>query len=510
MNIRKYWDEQPLALIMVLAVIFRLLAAIFAKGWGMFDDHYIVIESAQSWVDGFDYNSWFPWSQGNKGPGGHNLFYPCLNFLFFYVMKLIQVNDPQIKMFIMRLMLASWSLITVYYGYRITETLGGKKPARMAGLLLALFWFMPWMSVRNLIEMVCVPLITLGFWFIVRPQSKDKPLLSWFISGLLFGLATDIRLQSLFFPLGLGIWLLFNARVKQLLSLTAGSLLTFALFEGGIDFIIWGKPFIELYTYATTSFSERNDYISLPWYDFFLVIGGLLIPPVSIFLSWGFIRKWKEYFMIFLPVAIFFVFHSWVPNKQERFIIPMIPVFIMIGCIGWAEFSEKSAWWAKHSKLLRSCWIFFWVLNSIGLLVFTFTYSKRSYAESMTYLSKYPDIRYMTAIDGENNPEMLPKFYLGQWPEMANEKNGDRSPDSILVASMRHGAANAPCFVLFTGESDISPLVIKARKYLPGLVYETTIEPGFIDKFVHWLNPINRNKTVYIYRNTDFIPEKKQ
>ncbi len=494
---------------MALAILFRLLAAIFAKGWGMFDDHYIVIESAQSWVDGHDYNNWLPWSPGNTGPTAHNFFYPGINFLFFALMKFLHLNDPQLKMFFMRLILAAWSLITVYYGYRITESLGGKNPARLAGILLALFWFMPWMSVRNLVEMVCVPFIILGYWFIVRPENKTKPALSWFIAGLFLGLATDIRLQAVFFPIGLGIWLLFQGKLKPLLSLAAGSLLTFILFEGGIDFVIWGKPFIEIYTYATLSLTEINDYIVLPWYNYFLVLGGMLIPPISIFLFWGFIRKWKQYLLVFLPILLFLLFHSWVPNKQERFIIPMIPLFIMIGSIGWTGFREKSVFWAKHKSLLRSCWIFFWTLNTIVMLVFTFTYSKRSMAESMTYLSKYPEIKYMTAIDQENNPEMFPKYYLGQWPVMGNEKNGNRSPDSILVYSLGNGNACAPRFVLFTGEGDISELVKKSRQYLPFLVWETTIQPGFIDRLVHWLNPINRNKTVYIYRNTEFFPEKK-
>ena len=509
MHIRKYWEDQPLTLIMALAILFRLLAAVFAKGWGMFDDHYIVIESAQSWVDGHDYNNWLPWSPGNTGPTGHNLFYPSINFLFFSLLNFLHIHDPQLKMFFMRMILAAWSLITVYFGYRITDTLGGQRPARLAGLLLAVFWFMPWMSVRNLVEMVGVPFIVLGFWFIIRPGNKEKPILSWFIAGLLFGLATDIRLQSLFFPLGLGIWLLFNGQFRSLISLTLGSLFTFTLFEGGIDFILWGKPFIELFTYATTSFSERNDYIVLPWYDYLLVIGGMLIPPVSIFLTWGFIRKWKKYFFIFLPVLIFFLFHSWVPNKQERFIIPMIPLLIMVGSIGWIEFCDKSAFWGKHEKLLIWSWGFFWTINTIVLIVFTFTYSKRSMAESMSYLSKYPDIRCLTAIDEDNNPEMFPKFYLAQWPYMSNEKNGDRSLDSLMVYSLRKGPENNPRFILFTADRDIAGMVRKTRKYLPFLVYETTIQPGFIDKFVHWLNPINRNKTVYIYRNNEFFPVKK-
>ncbi len=55
--LRKYWNEYPLVVIMMAAVLFRLLAAIFSMGWGMLDDHYLVIESSGSWTDGFDYNA---------------------------------------------------------------------------------------------------------------------------------------------------------------------------------------------------------------------------------------------------------------------------------------------------------------------------------------------------------------------------------------------------------------------------------------------------------------------
>jgi len=130
--------------------------------------------------------------------------------------------------------------------------------------------------------------------------------------------------------------------------------------------------------------------------------------------------------------------------------------------------------------------------------------------ERMTYLSKYPNIQYMTAVDDANNPEMFPKFYLGQWPVMNNEKSGNHSLDSILASSLRKGIEQSPRFVLFTGDGSIGPMVIRARQYLPFLVYETKIEPGFIDRLMHWLNPINRNKTVYIYRNTIFFPQRKQ
>ena len=79
-RIKKSWNDQPLVIIMGLAILFRLLAAIFAKGWGMLDDHFLIIEASQSWADGFDYNSWLPGSKDNIGPSGHNFFYPGIHY----------------------------------------------------------------------------------------------------------------------------------------------------------------------------------------------------------------------------------------------------------------------------------------------------------------------------------------------------------------------------------------------------------------------------------------------
>jgi len=507
-RIRQQWDDRPLFLIMGLAILFRLLAVIFAKGWGMFDDHFIVIESAQSWVDGYDYNYWLPGSQGNTGPTGHNMFYPGLHFLLFSLLKLSGINDPQAKMFFVRLLHALFSLITVYFGYRITEKLSNKKSARIAGLLLAILWFMPWASVRNLVEVTCIPFLILGFWFIIRSDNDTNKFLNYFLSGLFFGLAFNIRPQTVFFPIGIGFVILFSRKWKELGGLIIGSFLPVILIQGGIDFVIWGHPFAELIKYITVCLTERNDYITLPWYNYFLVILGVLIPPVSIYLLFGFILKWKKCLIIVVPVILFFIAHSYYPNKQERFIFPMLPFLIIIGTIGWQEFIDHSKFWTSHKKLYLGSLVFFWMINSILLIVLTFSYSKKSRVESMCYLAKYPDIQNLIAIDEEGSPEQIPKFYLRQWSVCWSEQSGDHSPDSLLIHAAMRPANEYPGFFLFTGKNDLQAMIAKARKYFPYIVYETKITPGFIDRAVHWLNPVNKNRTIYIYRNCYFFPKK--
>jgi len=506
--IRRYWEKNPLVVIMALAVIFRLLAAIFAKGWGMFDDHFIVIESAGSWVANPGNHPWLPGSPDNHGPTGHNLFYPGLHFLLFSLLQWTGITDPQAKMFVARLIHGAFSLLTVYLGYKIAAKLQDEKAAKLAGLLLAVFWFMPWMSIRNLVEMTCVPLLMAGYWMIFREKQGSRVFMAWFLAGLLFGLSVDIRPQAVFFPIGIGLVILFQKKWRELLALSLGSLLTFSLVQGGIDFFIWGKPFAEMLEYVNVCVTERNDYISLPWYNYFLTIFALLIPPVSLFLFFGFVKNWKKYLVVFIPVLLFFIFHSYFPNKQERFILPMIPLMIVFGAMGWSAFAANSGFWKRNPKLLAWSWGFFWTLNTILLLTFTFTYSKKARVESMTYLSRYPNIKAIAVVDEENGPELMPKFYLNQWPVSYNEFVGDLSADTILAVAYRHSTTSPPAFILFTGDKQIQPMVVKARKYFPRLIYETTIEPGFIDRFVHWLNPINKNRRIFIYRNTAVVHER--
>ena len=78
----------------------------------------------------------------------------------------------------------------------------------------------------------------------------------------------------------------------------------------------------------------------------------------------------------------------------------------------------------------------------------------------------------------------------------------------MIIRASKAPVYKQPRFILFSAEKDLSKQVVNARKSFPFIIYETTIEPGFMDRFIRWLNPVNKNRTVYIYRNTRFFPLK--
>lgn len=81
--IKDYFSKHPLRSAIFLGLFVRLMAVIFSKGFGFFDDHFLVIEASQSWVDGTDYNNWLPSdTDSTRQPQGHPFL--CWNSLFYF------------------------------------------------------------------------------------------------------------------------------------------------------------------------------------------------------------------------------------------------------------------------------------------------------------------------------------------------------------------------------------------------------------------------------------------
>jgi len=204
---------------------------------------------------------------------------------------------------------------------------------------------------------------------------------------------------------------------------------------------------------------------------------------------------------------VFFAFHSYVPNKQERFILPILAFIIILGIIGWNEFVKKSSFWEKRKKFIRGSWIFFWVFNTIVLLIISTTYSKKAKVEAMMYLSRYENIQsIMYSSYRAYSNVMCPRSYLGEWVKeqsITSDLPVEKLKDRVLTDENYQ-----PRFILFFEEVDLDKRIAEVKEMFPNIVFEKKFEPGLIDRIVHWLNPINANETITLYRNIDLIPEQ--
>ncbi len=493
--VKHYWEENPLLLILLLGGFFRLLAVLFSKGYGMYDDQYFVVEVAQSWVDGNDYYSWLPGSKDVQVMGHHYL-YACIHYVMFSAMKVMGMFDPQFKMYIIRFIHAALSMITIYCGYQIAHYYGGKRAARETGLLLAIFFIFPFLSVRTLFETTPIPFLVLACWLLIKTQDQA----TWkqgILAGLCFAFAFALRLQLAFFFAGLGIALLLTKQWKQIGGILIGFILMTLLIQFSTDMLIFGKPFVQIAKYIEYNRNNAETFGISPWYKYLLFVGGMLIPPMSVLLVVGFFVGIRKRWILFLPTLLFFVFHSYFPNKQERFILPALPFLIIAGVLGWNELMDASKS-AFPRKFKRIAWIVFLALNTLPLFAISTTYSKRSMVEAMYYL--YNDKNAGPFVLEQSTKEsnlFMPVYYAGKW----NKQYYVNTSNSVAAVWKNAKSSNEwPTHVLFFEEDKLQSRVDSFKRYFPNITYETKIEPSFIDKLMHTLNPINANYEAVIYR----------
>lgn len=521
-KIYNFYKENPLKCIILVAFVVRLIAVLFSKGFGMHDDHFLIIESSKSWIEGGDYNRWLPWSQytANPVPSGHSLFYPGFMYCLFWLLKLIGIESLNVQMYFVRLVHALWSLLIVYYGYKITEKYTNTKTANAAGWTLALYYFMPWLAVRNLVEVVAIPFLMAATWLYVKDDNPKSGRVIWV--GVLMGMAMCVRYQVMFFIGGFGLALLIMKRWKDAVMYAIGVILSFTVIQCVPDMFIWHRPFAEFWEYISYNMINSTSYFNQPWYNYLLVILGLMLPPISVFIFGGFLYEWRKW-PLFLPSFTFLLFHSIFPNKQERFILTIFPFIIFVGIIGIYDY------WQKHSpvistasptsfrperseveksplkKTFKVCLWISLILNIIALIPVTVHYSKKARVEAMVYLSNYPESEYYI-IEGmlSNGTRMPVEAYADHifkaHGEVCKIKGWETETDFI--------EKNPVAFVLFEGEENLDERLAVAKQYIPNLVFDVKCEESFLDALVQAINPINENYPIIVYRNTDVIPEK--
>jgi len=468
----------------------------------MHDDHFLVIEAASSWAHGTDYNHWLPWTLGNTGPEGHSFFYVGIHYLLFKSFLAVGLQDPQLQMLVIRILHAIYSLLIIYFGYKITSHYGNRNQARMVGLILALLFILPNFSVRNLVEVVCIPPLMAAVYWLATKQDKS----SWrayIIAGILSGIAVGIRYQAGLIPLGLGlVILIFERNFKGFIIFGIASALSF--FGTQVpDIFIWDRPFAELTEYIRYNFIHGSSYFQSPWYTYLLTIAGALIPPISFFLIFGFIREWKRLRYLVLPSFLFLVVHSLIVNKQERFILPIIPFIIIAGIIGWYNYVDKSAFWAKRKRLHQICWGFFWVLNTILLSVATLSYGKKARVEAMSWIYDNGASNYAVEYSFRDEIRYPPQFYSGYWGSYVPIDSGT---DLLAFQENIKKMENPPKYVLFYEAPERAERINNFNALIP-IKFEELIEPSFLDKTLHRLNPKNRIELIHIY---SIIPEPEE
>lgn len=499
------WARPSLRTIVLIGLFLRVLASVNSPGYLMHDDHFLVIETGASWAVDEDYNNWMPWSQRARGietpvPHQANLAYPGVVSGYFRACNAVGWSDPSGQMLLLRLLHGVYSLLIVVLGYRIAHRLGGERPARWTGLALAAFGLFPLLGVRQLVELVCIPPMMWAAWTVLR---TDKPTWkTWVLAGVGIGLATALRYQCGVFGLGWVLALFMHERKWQQAVLNSAILGTSALMVFALgqlqDVFIWGEPFAQLRAYIDYNTQNAGAYPQGFWHQYFWVVLGLLIPPFSLAWVFGTVREAKRLALLVFPPLAFFAFHSYFPNKQERFILPAVPFIVTAGSIGWHRFVEQSAFWSQHGKFHRALVAFglaVSILTGVGLC---FIQPKKSRVDAMTALYEQGDLDNFLIVHTDGGA-MPPQFYCGSWKKYwTSDLNTDASNHRIVMCNSP--LYTFPNYIVFSGDRLLGEGVERYKAVYPSMTYVKQVPPSRWDRLLATLNPHNHVERMMIYR----------
>jgi hypothetical protein len=488
--------------VLLAAAAVRLMASIFSEGYIMSDDHFLAVEPVSSWVSGENYHNWFPNEYNHTDHAQpFSYAYYFLNFLILKFCALIGIMNPFIQAFVLRLMHAALSLWGVYLFVKLAERLVSSVTWRMYAIWFWVFGgVVTVFSVHQLVETACIPFVLLAYLYVLKYFERER-MGALIIAALAFSFSVGMRYQLVFFPLTLGMYLLWKRKWSGAMLFGFFFTLGFALTQ--IDnLLFWHKPIYQhLLDYQSYNATHFSDYPSNV-FSYFALISYYIFPAITIVFLLSLRRRpdaeqdsakdvaqdvsqdASQVVAIVVGTLVFIVFHLIFPNRQERFLLPAVP-FVLLSMIRTiskrypcSASCETSFEESSDGSCSASCETSFeesWLTNLMRLsicisAIYTVSYSfyipKSKYLEASKALYERGDFQNVV-IDNWKGEESvwLPMYYVGKFTHpfsMTQKKSLDQLKQQIThqpFYDSKRLPAPAPNYLIIWGREEAYPRV---------------------------------------------------
>jgi hypothetical protein len=472
--------------VLVLGGLLRLLAAVFSGGFLASDDHNVVITAADQITSGIGLGLTY----------ARSALFPGVIAGIMTVTRGIGIHDPGVEMLVVRLMQAAYSLLAVYFVYRLLERSLGSESAMLGGLLAAAFFAMPVTAVHQLEESVCIVPLLAACWWWQRAEDHHQPPAVWAaLAGAALGTALILRFPLIGFVLAFVVLVLVRPR-----PVTVGDKLAFL---GGLALVVvvqgysntvvnhqWWYSFIHRLgpmLRPEHMAVDAEGYPSSPPWHYVLTLLAALIPPVSILLLAAAVKGGRQFPLLGIATLAFFVTHSLIANKQERFLLPILPGLFILIVAGLPWLASRLG-----PPAYRGMWWYFWSVNTALLVIVTFSFSKKDRVEPLLIVYRRHDATGVLVAQ-YNQTFSVPEYYLGKpRPAVVVVERGQD-----VDTSARGLPINYVIVYSDTPEADRVFLVGALHRNLTLL---TVVQPSLTDRLAHAINPRhNRAHAAVIY-----------
>ena len=466
---------------LVVAAALRLLAAFFSGGFLASDDHHVVIGAADQIASGI----------GLPVTYARSALFPAGIAAIMTVVRGIGIHDPGVEMLLVRLAQAAYSLLVVYFVYRLLARSFGRESAMLGGLLAAAFFAMPVTAVHQLEESVAqVPLLAACWWWQTAEDRNRESGVWAALAGAALGTALILRLPLIGFVAAFVIMVLLRPVTAQRKLTFLGGLALVIVLQGYSNVLInhqWGYSFIQRLgpmLHPQRMALEAQGYPTSPPWHYVLTLLAALIPPVSVLLLAAAVRGGRQVPLIGVATLAFLVSHSLIANKQERFLLPILPLLLILVVAGLPWLA------ARIAPAYRGMWWYFWIVNSALLLVLTFSFAKKDRVAPLLFVYHRHDATGVLVAQ-YNESFGVPEYYLGK-------------PQPALVVVEReqevHVSGVPINYVILYSDTPGADRVFLAGALRRNLTLLTTITPSLADRLAHAINPRhNKAHIAFVY-----------
>ncbi len=392
---RQFWT--------LTAMLIYTITAINSRGFYHFDEHFQILEFANSKITHFtgnlpwEYNAQLrPWLQ------------PWMTFVEIQFLELLQITSPFIQSTFLRIFSSFITLICVWRFTRILPIWFKERAWQNFSCAVSyLTCFLPMLHARASSENLSGSILLLSLAHVAEGKNP-------FFIGLWGSMAFEFRYQSIFIFAGIAAYYLFFKlrSAKEFLLLSLGSILPILMgliFDswgyGQLSFPAWNYFRVNLLEGKAAQFGSEG-----PFYYFAILAQS--IPPIgflfvtSVVAAMIFLRK----HLLAWSVLPFVLVHILISHKELRFLFPVAHQSLLLIIAFFYRYRNSQFWLSIsekiHSDHLKTAFYLAISVNFILLAV-------------QSLKSRWPDLATLEYIDEFTPKNSAIKFENGADPRYA-------------------------------------------------------------------------------------------
>jgi hypothetical protein len=484
---RDWMIAHPLAVALLSGLVARMVAASVALGFHARDDYFHVLDIAARWAA----DPSFDWDASDRpGAGIRSHLLPRAVWVILVGARSLGIDEPETVLRIVYACAGLYSMLAIPAIYLAARRLLDGRGVLLATGLAALHFAMPYAGTRLLIEAFAIPPLALGLW--LATYSSGRRL---FFAGVAIGLACWFRFQvgvaALAFAVVIGLggrreagW---GEAARRVLSFAAGGAVAvtaqglFDLWTTG-DFLgpVVRNIAINLNPHEGLSRSNPAAYLG-----FWLL---LTVPPATFVLLPMLARAARGLPLVTWPLLAFILVHSLIPHKEDRFMLPALPLFLVLLAAAPAALeTARGRWWERLRRLWPATRNYLVVMHVVALLLATTAQSQANLRRAMVALRDDPGVSAVLSMGPE-----VQDFFLGRPDVMVRRIS---RVDAVWLANNLRNLNDLGIepnrFLAFAAEAHQIQILLPAF----GFVCDPPqpIDGWWLDRLVFALNP-RRNK----------------